>query len=95
MQTEEELKWSPIEFGFGQREGQRIFYKQAFDLREIRPNVWLCRRKVTVNGVVEYLVKFLQYIPSDRVKGYPIAKALMGTYLYPLYDKEFNTDIIN
>lgn len=86
----DKLKWSPIDFGFGQREGQRVFYKQNFDLREIRPNIWLLRKKINKGIEIEYLVKFLQYIPEDA---YDLAKMLLEDYLHPKYDSEFNISI--
>lgn len=73
-------EWDPTEFGWLKREGCAIYYKDSFDLREIKTNVWLMRKKEKLGQEVRYLVKFLQYIdPSDRV----FAEKLLKLYLYP------------
>jgi hypothetical protein len=84
------VKWSPIDFGWGQRVNQRIFYLQNYDLREIRPNIWLLRKRIKEGEETKYLVKFLQYIPEDNIS---LAKMLLKDYLNPVHDKEFNTEI--
>jgi hypothetical protein len=81
--------WSPEDFGFIKREGQRVFNKYNFDLREIRPNIWLLRKLVNnpVSGKNEYLIKFFQYIPEYE---YNLAKLLLEDYLFPKFDRTYN-----
>lgn len=89
MQLDESKLWNPTDFGWGKREGQDVYYRQNFDLRQLRPNVWLLRKRTEVAGEVSFLVKAFQYIhPLD----YNFAKKVLDTYLYPQYDKEYTIE---
>lgn len=72
--------WEPSDFGWWNKEGVKIYYKDSYELRELRPSVWLMRKRERLGSESRYVVKFLQYIPDWD---YDLASKLLDIYLYP------------